>query len=548
MAIFDWVRRLVGQKATRADEGFISGDVLPKVLEPTVFSVPSTSWPGTPFPETPNPAVTSPAGSEQTLVLEKLPEEFGRLASWRGSLILLVTSGSQFLDNVFMTSSNMALASIQEEFDVTSSNLQWMISAYTLTFGGFLLLAGALSDRYGKKKILCLGLFWLSVWTLAIGFGRSFIQLTVFRGIQGIGAAMTVPSAIGIISSYFTGVDRTRALSIYAASGTLGFCAGLIFGGFLTSSLGWRYIFYFIVIITGSLGVLGFIVLPRDRVDTKVRPQMDYFGAVLSTAGLILLQFVLSGGGVYGWDKPFIMVLLILSVGMLVSFVLWEKYVSNPLMPLPLWKIPNFAGLWVAGFTCYGSYQNVIYYIVLAAQQVDHLSAGDTALRFLPMGVIGFIVSLGTGKLLEYMNGKYLLLAGLILTVLAPVPSALTVTSTTDFWVNVLATSLISISAVSLIFVTTSTTILTTVPAEVKSLCGGMLNTAFQIGSGVALAISAATTEAVDIEKEHSVAQQYSTGLWCSTGLAGLGLIIGLIAVRRRGISPEDRIGGAVAL
>lgn len=130
------------------------------------------------------------------------------------------------------------------------------------------------------------------MWTLAIGFGQSFIQLTVFRGLQGIGAALTVPSAIGIISSYFTGVDRTRALSIYAASGTLGFCAGLIFGGFLTSSLGWRYIFYFIVIITGALVTLGLIVLPRDSVNTEARGRMDYLGAVLSTAGLILLQFV----------------------------------------------------------------------------------------------------------------------------------------------------------------------------------------------------------------------------------------------------------------
>ncbi|KAJ5698568.1 hypothetical protein N7462_000573 [Penicillium macrosclerotiorum] len=543
MAILNWVRRFWGQQATRSDEGIYQKDVLPKVIEPTIISCP-----GTPFPETPNTAVASPAGSEQTLVLEKLPEEFGRLGSWRGTLILLVTSGSQFLDNVFMTSSNMALASIQEEFGISSTDLQWMISAYTLTFGGFLLLAGALSDRYGRKKILCLGLAWLSVWTLAIGFGQSFIQLTVFRGIQGIGAAMTVPSAIGIISSYFTGIDRTRALSIYAASGTLGFCAGLIFGGFLTSSLGWRYIFYFIVIITGCLDILGVIVLPRDRVDIKARPKMDYFGAVLSTVGLILLQFVLSSGGTYGWDTPFVIVLLILAVGLLVGFTLLEKYISNPLMPLSLWKIRNFAGLWVAGFTGYGSYQNVIYYIVLIAQQVDNLSAGDTALRFLPMGVIGFIVSLGTGKLLEYMNGKYLLLAGLVLTLLAPVPSALTVTSTSDFWVNVLATSLISISAVSLIFVTTSTTILTTVPVNVKSLCGGMLNTAFQIGSGVALAISAATTEAVDIQKGHGIAQQYSTGLWCSAGLAGLGLIIGIIAVRRRGIGPKDRVGEPVAL
>lgn len=204
---------------------------------------------------------------------------------------------------------------------------------------------------YGRKKILCLGLFWLSVWTLAIGFGQTFIQLTVFRGIQGIGAALTVPSAIGIISSYFTGVDRTRALSIYAASGTLGFCAGLIFGGFLTSSLGWRYIFYLIVLIPGSLCALGGIVLPKDRTETLARPRMDYLGAILSTVGLILLQFVLSSGGVYGWDSPFVIVLLILAIGILVGFTLLEKYISNPLMPLSLWKIRNFAGLWVAGFS-----------------------------------------------------------------------------------------------------------------------------------------------------------------------------------------------------
>jgi MFS family permease len=199
--------------------------------------------------------------------------------------------------------------------------------------------------------ILCLGLFWLTIWTLAIGFGQSFIQLTIFRGIQGIGASLTVPSAIGIISSYFTGVDRTRGLSIYAASGTVGFCAGLIFGGFLTSSLGWRYLFYLIPIIPGCLAILGLIVLPKDREATKDRQRMDYFGAVLSTVGLILLQFVLSSGGRYGWGNPFIISILVLAVGFLVGFVIYEKYISNPLMPLSLWTIPNFAGLWIAGFS-----------------------------------------------------------------------------------------------------------------------------------------------------------------------------------------------------
>lgn len=160
-----------------------------------------------------------------------------------------------------------------------------------------------------------------------------------------------MPSAIGIISSYFSGVDRTRALSIYGASGTLGFCTGLIFGGFLTSSLGWRYIFYLIVIITGALGILGFIVLPADVPSKQKHERMDYIGAEISTAGLILLQFVLSSGGTYGWDQPFIVVLLIVAVGLLVRFTILEKYISNLIMPLSLWKIRNFAGLWVIGFS-----------------------------------------------------------------------------------------------------------------------------------------------------------------------------------------------------
>lgn len=142
MAIVDWFSRKVGRQG--ADEV----DCVPKVLEPKIISLPgsgSSTERSTPL-DTPKVELDSPFDSQDTLTLEKRPE-FGRLASWRGALILLVTSGSQFLDNVFMTSSNIALSSIQEEFDVSSSNLQWMISAYTLAFGGFLLLAGALSDR-----------------------------------------------------------------------------------------------------------------------------------------------------------------------------------------------------------------------------------------------------------------------------------------------------------------------------------------------------------------------------------------------------------------
>lgn len=198
--------------------------------------------------------------------------------------------------------------------------------------------------------MLIAGLIWLSIWTLAIGFTSSFIQMTVFRGLQGMGAALTIPSAVGIISSYFTGQDRTRALGLYAASGAVGFTAGLVLGGLLSSSLGWRYIFRLSVIVSAVLAIIGFIALPSTSIKRGFKSRMDFLGATLSTAGLILLAFVLSGGGIYGWGKAFIIVLLILSVTLLVTFVVYENKISNPIMPLSLWKIRNFASLWVCGF------------------------------------------------------------------------------------------------------------------------------------------------------------------------------------------------------
>lgn len=276
--------------------------------------------------------------------------DVGTIKSTRGAVILLCTCGAQLMDNVFMTGVNIALPAIQKDFNVPNSDLQWLISAYTLTFGGFLLLSGVLADRYGRRLVFCAGMALLSIWTLADGVATSFIQLAIFRALQGIGAAVTVPSAVGIISNYFVAKDRTPALTIFGAAGAVGFCLGLIFGGFLTSSLGWRYVFYVSTCVTSLLGILGWFVLPKDRMDGQVRPKLDFAGAGLSTAGLILLSFVLSSGGEYGWGKAFVIVLLVLSVGLIVLFTYVEKKVSNPIMPLSLWKLDNFAALWIGGF------------------------------------------------------------------------------------------------------------------------------------------------------------------------------------------------------
>ncbi|KAJ4358455.1 uncharacterized protein N0V89_003038 [Didymosphaeria variabile] len=326
---------------------------------PAGAQTPGASTPGNETPRgwmsptgtaTPGWATPRSTSARPLIFSEDAYPDIGSIRTWKGTLVLVVTCGAQLMDNIFMTAVNLSLPKVQKDFDVPSAQLQWLLSAYTLTFGGFLLFSGVLADRYGRRNIFVIGMLWLSIWTLANGFSQSFIQTSIFRALQGIGAAMTVPSSIGIITSHFVSSERVVALTMFGASGAVGFSAGLLFGGFITEALGWRYIFRIAVAVTAPLAITGWFILPKDRKEGSSKPSLDIPGAALSTSALILLSFVLSSGGEYGWNKGYIIAILIISVAMLAVFVYIEKKVKNPIMPLSLWKIKSFAPLWITGF------------------------------------------------------------------------------------------------------------------------------------------------------------------------------------------------------
>ena len=222
---------------------------------------------------------------------------------------------------------------------------------------------------------------------------------------------------------------------------------------------------------------------------------------------------------------------------MIVAFAFVEKKVANPVMPLSLWKLNNFAALWIGGFVAYGGYQATIYYMTLMAQEVIHLTAGQTALRFLPMGATGFLTGLAMPYLLDHVNTKLLMVVGMVACAAAPISAALLGDSSSgsDFWDHVFPTSIIGVAGVTIVYGTITVVLLASVPVNVKSLCGGMINTAFQIGSGVALAVASAVVTAVDINKGHGPVRQYSTGMWCCVGLAGFGTVASVFGVKNVG-------------
>jgi predicted MFS family arabinose efflux permease len=186
----------------------------------------------------------------------------------------------------------------------------------------------------------------------------------------------------------------------------------------------------------------------------------------------------------------------------------------------------------------YGGYQTTIYYITLIAQEINKLSPSATAIRLIPMGLVGGILSVAMGPAVSRFNTKHLLLVGMGLCVLAPLPCCFMSSDSpdgTDFWKHVFPTSVLGVAGVTITYCTVSIFMLSSVPVNAKSLCGGMVNTAFQIGSGVGLALSSAVVQAVDVKRGHGELKQYETGLWCCVGLAAVGFIASAVGVKSQG-------------
>ncbi|KIY53337.1 MFS general substrate transporter, partial [Fistulina hepatica ATCC 64428] len=444
------------------------------------------------------------SATEQMAVVDEDPRATGTIASARGAVILGTCCFAQLVDNIWMTSINIAIPKVADEFGLAEGTQSWLVSAYTLTFGGFLLLAGVLADRFGRRHVFVAGMLWMSVCSIGAGCATSGIMCIIFRALQGLGAASSVPSAIGVLSNYFVGYERHRAMSAFGAGGAVGFVVGLIMGGVLTGTLGWRYIFYLNAPVLAALAGSGWASFPDERKGRRRSHSRSDARVVAGLrAGMVLMTFGLCQSEVSGWGKPLIIVTLIISVLLLLAFAWAERKVANPIMPIYLWKLPSFAGIWCSAFLLYCWWASINYYLALIAQEVLSLSSLTTGLYMIPMGVTGFIVSLAMGRAVERWDIKVLLLAGFAVSVVGTLPAAF-VKPGSSFWAYLFPTTLVAVTGVSISYNVASIALVSAVPPAAKSLAGGLINTAFQIGSGFGLAITSVVNESVlDKQADH---------------------------------------------
>lgn len=240
----------------------------------------------------------------------------------------------------------IVLPTIGGNLSIPLNRQQWIVSAYSLTFGCFLLLWGRLADVYGKRRIFIFGSAWLTAVTIAIPFSPNEIIFDVLRGLQGLGAAANVPTAIGILGITFPpGKAKNYAFTCYSAGTSLGSVTGNVLAGLIGEYLTWKWIFWILAIFAALVTVAGILLIPIPQTTgsvTESRASVDWLGAALITLGLMALMFALTEGNVVGWSTPWIPVLIVASVLLVAGFVLWQWYLERKTSRSPLMKISIF--------------------------------------------------------------------------------------------------------------------------------------------------------------------------------------------------------------
>src|SRR5437773_2509705 len=299
---------------------------------------------------------------------------------WRAFAVLAV---SFFMTIVDLTIVNVALPTIGRDLHFSESGLQWVVTAYGLTFGGLLLLGGRAADLLGRRRIFMVGTGLFTAASLACGLANDDTFLIVVRGVQGAGAAIVLPAALSIVMNMFAeGADRNKALGLWGGLGAAGATVGLITGGLLTRYVGWEYIFF----LNLPIGIAALLLAPRIVPESRLegaRRRFDPLGAITVTSGLLLLVYALSKAPEVGWGAARTVTLLAVSAASLLAFLLVETRVEAPLMPLRIFRLRTVAAANAVGLLLGGSFFAFIFIGTLYMQQVLGYSALQTGVAWL---------------------------------------------------------------------------------------------------------------------------------------------------------------------
>ena len=345
---------------------------------------------------------------ENTLTVANMKGRAYRLRWWT----LAVISLSLLISILDCSVLNVALPTIQRELNATSSQLMWMVNAYTMVFGALMLTSGSLGDRIGRAKLLQAGIAVFGLASLGAFFSNSPNNLIVWRIVQGAGAAMLVPATLAIITDLFPKEERAKAIGIWAGIQGVGIALGPIIGGLLVQNFNWNSIFLINIPVAAIAFIAGWFLVPDSR-DSQPR-KLDVGGNLLVLAGLASLIYGLVNGLSKGWTDPQVVGTLIAAAVLIVAFVIWEKRLTQPLMELGFFRNARFSAGIISLIIMGLGLNGVNYVLTYYMQFVKGYSALETGLRYLPLAAGLLLGAVTTEKFEKQFGARTILSLGFI--------------------------------------------------------------------------------------------------------------------------------------
>jgi EmrB/QacA subfamily drug resistance transporter len=464
---------------------------------------------------------------------------------WALALICAV----QFMVVLDIAIVNVALPSIQKDLGFSQENLQWVISAYALVFGGFLLLGGRLADILGRRAVFVGGLVVFSVGSLLCGFAWSDEALIGARAIQGLGAAAITPAALSILTTTFTeGRERNIALGAWGAVGGFGAAAGVLLGGILTDLLAWEWIFW----VNVPVGVLALVLTPFLLSESRDAhgQSHDVGGAVLVTSGLVLLVLGITQGHGWGWSSGTTLAVFALSAVLLIAFAVWEQRQRDPLVPFSIFRLQTLTAANVAGFIMGTAMFSMFLMLTLYMQEVLGYSPIKTGVGYLAVAGTAVIWANVAAAAVNRIGVKPALIFGMSMLTLGLLYFT-QVSVGGSYWADLFPGFLVLGVAIPFAFVPITIAALAGTKPREAGLASGLINTSQQIGGAVGIAllstIAVSTTEDAfqsGTAQPQALTDGFVAAFWAGAVIAFAGVLVSIFMVRGRDLKPQEAPAG----
>jgi EmrB/QacA subfamily drug resistance transporter len=438
------------------------------------------------------------------------------------------------LDNTVV---NVALPTMEKDLHVSISSLEWIVTAYALTFAALMITGGKLADLYGRRRIFVVGLAIFTLSSLACGFAPNAGFLIGARAVQGSGAALMNPATLSIITATFPPKQRGQAIGIWAGVSALALAIGPLLGGLITENLNWNWIF-FINVPVGAAGVVASRIFIRESRDTSHEQRLDLPGLVTSGAGLLALSYALIEGGKTGWLSVEILSFFAAAAVLLVAFVLLEHHQRLPMLDLSLFRSGAFAGANIVAMMVSLAMFGVFFFVSIYIQRILGYSATQAGAMFLPMTILIILVAPVAGRLSDRLGSRWLMGGGMTLLGVSLLLYQRTGVHS-DFWTLLPAMLLGGIGMASTMSPMTSAA-MGAVPVDKAGVGSGVLNSFRQMGGALGIALIGAIVSSYvhNAPRTPAGAQDYVHGLHValavSAAISFAAAIVAVLTVRTR--------------